>query len=88
MAERVGFEPTCPVKDQPISSRCRYDRFGTSPGNSNFQYRAALARYSELVREAWTGRHRQDSFFTQRDHTLLGKPRRQDAFSTVKALLT
>ncbi len=24
MAERVGFEPTCPVKDNPISSRARY----------------------------------------------------------------
>ncbi len=31
MAERVGFEPTCPVRDNPISSRTRYDLFGTSP---------------------------------------------------------
>ena len=32
MAERVGFEPTVRLLDvQPISSRPRYDRFGTSP---------------------------------------------------------
>ena len=32
LAERVGFEPTWGVRPQPISNRCRYDRFGTSPG--------------------------------------------------------
>ncbi len=32
MAERVGFEPTWDVSPQPISSRCRYGHFGTSPG--------------------------------------------------------
>ncbi len=32
VAERVGFEPTVRLLDvQPISSRPRYDRFGTSP---------------------------------------------------------
>ena len=32
LAERVGFEPTCRLlTDNPISSRARYDRFGTSP---------------------------------------------------------
>jgi hypothetical protein len=32
MAERVGFEPTCRLlTDNPISSRARYDHFGTSP---------------------------------------------------------
>ncbi len=32
MAERVGFEPTWGLLDpHPISSRRRYDRFGTSP---------------------------------------------------------
>ncbi|CAO0824763.1 hypothetical protein DFAR_910006 [Desulfarculales bacterium] len=32
LAERVGFEPTCRVlADNPISSRARYDHFGTSP---------------------------------------------------------
>ena len=31
LAEMVGFEPTCPVKDKTISSRSRYDRFDTSP---------------------------------------------------------
>ena len=31
-AERVGFEPTVRLLDvQPISSRPRYDHFGTSP---------------------------------------------------------
>jgi hypothetical protein len=32
MAERVGFEPTYSLLDRnPISSRARYDLFGTSP---------------------------------------------------------
>ena len=31
LAEMVGFEPTCPIKDKTISSRSRYDRFATSP---------------------------------------------------------
>ena len=31
VAEMVGFEPTCPVKDKTISSRSRYDHFDTSP---------------------------------------------------------
>ena len=33
MAERVGFEPTYSLLDRnSISSRARYDLFGTSPG--------------------------------------------------------
>ena len=31
LAEMVGFEPTCPIKDKTISSRSRYDHFDTSP---------------------------------------------------------
>jgi len=31
MAERVGFEPTCPLRDNTLSRRARYDHFGTSP---------------------------------------------------------
>ena len=31
LAEMVGFEPTCPVKDNTISNRARYDHFDTSP---------------------------------------------------------
>ena len=31
VAEEVGFEPTCPVKDNSISSRARYDHFDTPP---------------------------------------------------------
>ena len=34
LAEMVGFEPTCPIKDKTISSRSRYDRFDTSPYDS------------------------------------------------------
>ena len=33
LAERVGFEPTCPVKGKTLSRRPRYDHFGTSPHN-------------------------------------------------------
>lgn len=34
MAERVGFEPTWSLwSPHPISSRRRYDHFGTSPEN-------------------------------------------------------
>jgi hypothetical protein len=31
LAERVGFEPTCPLRDKTLSRRPRYDHFGTSP---------------------------------------------------------
>ena len=31
LAEREGFEPPVLEKGQPISSRPRYDHFGTSP---------------------------------------------------------
>ena len=31
MAEAVGFEPTCHVRDKTISSRSRYDHFDTLP---------------------------------------------------------
>ena len=34
LAEMVGFEPTCPIKDKTISSRSRYDHFDTSPYDS------------------------------------------------------
>ncbi len=37
LAEMVGFEPTCPVKDKTISSRSRYDRFDTSPSIFSLQ---------------------------------------------------
>jgi [ribosomal protein S5]-alanine N-acetyltransferase len=31
LAERVGFEPTCRLRDKTLSRRPRYDHFGTSP---------------------------------------------------------
>ena len=31
VAERVGFEPTCPFTDNRISSAARYDHFDTAP---------------------------------------------------------
>ena len=37
LAEMVGFEPTCPIKDKTISSRSRYDRFDTSPSIFSYQ---------------------------------------------------
>ena len=46
MAEEVGFEPTCPVKDNSISSRARYDHFDTSPYLSQHQY---LRKRGELM---------------------------------------
>ena len=34
MAERVGFEPTCPLlAGKTLSRRPRYNHFGTSPQN-------------------------------------------------------
>ena len=35
MAEAVGFEPTDPSLDHPISSRGRYDHFDTLPYGGN-----------------------------------------------------
>ncbi len=48
MAERVGFEPTCPLRDKTLSRRPRYDHFGTSPqGQRASGYRRpATARFS------------------------------------------
>ena len=43
LAEMVGFEPTCPVKDKTISSRSRYDRFDTSPYSLRASERRAEA---------------------------------------------
>src|SRR2546428_8509014 len=45
LAERVGFEPTCPLRDKTLSRRPRYDHFGTSPLRSigakrTFNYRS------------------------------------------------
>ena len=37
LAEMVGFEPTCLIKDKTISSRSRYDRFDTSPSIFSWQ---------------------------------------------------
>jgi uncharacterized protein YciI len=49
MAERVGFEPTCPLRDKTLSRRPRYDHFGTSPSrrtrtNRAFNYSARSRR--------------------------------------------
>ena len=41
LAEMVGFEPTCPVKDKTISSRSRYDHFDTSPYSNHAVERSA-----------------------------------------------
>jgi hypothetical protein len=43
VSERVGFEPTCPLRDKTLSRRPRYDHFGTSPqvigaSNRTFNY--------------------------------------------------
>src|SRR5713101_638879 len=48
MAERVGFEPTCPLRDKTLSRRPRYDHFGTSPSgvmraNRTLDYNARAA---------------------------------------------
>ena len=42
LAEMVGFEPTCPVKDKTISSRSRYDHFDTSPYSVPLESRGGL----------------------------------------------
>ena len=41
LAEMVGFEPTCPIKDKTISSRSRYDHFDTSPYSNHAVERSA-----------------------------------------------
>ena len=48
VAERVGFEPTCPLlAGKTLSRRPRYDRFGTSPQKSNSP--------KSKVEESWIG---------------------------------
>jgi hypothetical protein len=44
MAERVGFEPTCPLRDKTLSRRPRYDHFGTSPRWCNPVRRTGVRR--------------------------------------------
>ncbi len=40
LAERVGFEPTCPLlAGKTLSRRPRYDRFGTSPAKWKIETR-------------------------------------------------
>src|SRR5436190_24161036 len=57
MAERVGFEPTCPLQDKTLSRRPRYDHFGTSPSESDrvertFHYTVRSATSKTQVRLA------------------------------------
>ena len=54
LAEMVGFEPTCPIKDKTISSRSRYDRFDTSPSifswvNLRFVYRKSALKLGTVA---------------------------------------
>ena len=45
MAERVGFEPTCPLlAGKTLSRRPRYDRFGTSPAKWKIETRKRLSQ--------------------------------------------
>ena len=45
LAERVGFEPTCPLRDKTLSRRPRYDHFGTSPlGRPNCKFTVSGGR--------------------------------------------
>ena len=50
LAEMVGFEPTCPIKDKTISSRSRYDRFDTSPSIFHGKFTICI---SQIGLETW-----------------------------------
>src|SRR5918995_2294587 len=58
MAERVGFEPTCRLRDKTLSRRPRYDHFGTSP--------CPVPRRSRLARLA---ARCADTNYTRANHT-------------------
>ena len=50
LAESVGFEPTCPVKDNCISSAARYDRFDNSPCHiCNISFKKTSGKRRELM---------------------------------------
>ena len=50
MAERVGFEPTCPLlAGKTLSRRPRYDRFGTSPARSMNETRKSEIEICEFL---------------------------------------
>ena len=54
LAERVGFEPTCPLlAGKTLSRRPRYDRFGTSPACSKLEVRNSKIENRNL--SAWVG---------------------------------
>ena len=49
MAERVGFEPTCPLRDKTLSRRPRYDHFGTSPQRNQWCRTFYFTRSTRLL---------------------------------------
>ena len=57
MAERVGFEPTCRLRDKTLSRRPRYDHFGTSPqyGMGNCSFYPSSPRFAKNPNVADTG---------------------------------
>ena len=56
LAEMVGFEPTCPIKDKTISSRSRYDHFDTSPYCSLYSIAKKAGPVNHfLLRAGWAG---------------------------------
>ena len=56
MAERVGFEPTCRLRDKTLSRRPRYDHFGTSPFIGARGGSLSSARLSSLHRSRFVAR--------------------------------
>src|SRR5438309_1620359 len=51
LAERVGFEPTCPLlAGKTLSRRPRYDHFGTSPAMSIRNSKSEIRRSEPLTR--------------------------------------
>ena len=49
LAERVGFEPTCPLRDKTLSRRPRYDHFGTSPQEDQWRRTTHFTRNWSLL---------------------------------------
>src|SRR5947208_3611485 len=49
LAERVGFEPTCPLlAGKTLSRRPRYDHFGTSPAKNNRNSKSEIRKSDPL----------------------------------------
>ena len=83
MAERVGFEPTCRLRDKTLSRRPRYDHFGTSP-----QSRTASSRPMSIARQRASRRVQLYAFRRARADSARSSTRRTSSNSSTSPAIS